>query len=197
MPDSTNRIPDPFDGPFGYVSGLVMGWLNRDMEEKTIARLNLRGDERILEIGFGHGVGLEFFGKKLVSPESQVCGIEPSPALLRRALKYKARHRNVDLRLGVAEHLDWPDGFFDGICAVNTVQFWDPLLLALQEAHRVLKPRGKQAISFHDWSKWKSGFQNPLLEFPLALKEAGFTEVRAWQERAVSGNAFYFTAERS
>lgn len=185
---------DPFEGIFGFFGGLMMEWLNRDMEKKTIELLDLYGNESVLEIGFGPGVGIGILCKKL--GKGHVCGVDPSKTMLRLAKRYKTTHEMLELKIATAEYLDWLDCSFDGVCAVNSTQFWDPLSVSLEEVYRVLKPKGKFAVSVHQWSHWKSGLGNPFNEFPIMLRDTGFIEVRAWQNRALSGNALYFSAQR-
>ena len=100
-----------------------MGWLNADMEKAAIDQLDLRGTEKVLEVGFGSGVGIQYFVQK--SPAENVASIEPSDAMLSQAVGRLSatKQRSVCLRTGTASQIPFPDQTFDAIVSVNNVHF--------------------------------------------------------------------------
>jgi SAM-dependent methyltransferase len=132
-------------GVAGRLVGMIMARLNADMEHAAVRLLGLLGDERVLEIGYGPGVGI---GALLAAvPDGRVAGIDPSPAMCRQASRRAGAAKRVDLRIGEVSSLPWPDDAFDGILAVNTVQFWPDPAADVAEAMRVLAPGGRVVIA--------------------------------------------------
>ncbi len=187
----------------GRVMGRLMGFLNADMERTVIDQLALTGGERVLEIGFGSGVGIALLARQL--PRGHVAGIDPSPEMIAQA-GGRVRHRlaagHVDLRRGTASALPWDDGAFDAVCSVNNIQLWASLDHDLQEVRRVLRPGGTLAIGVHAWALRKELFrdapddEHALRHLAATIAAAGFLVDRAWVARARSGPAAYVVARR-
>lgn len=184
-------------GPLGYMAGRAMARGNADMALSLVSRLTLSGCERVLDVGCGPGVGVSALIASL--PDGLVCGIDPSPMMLRLA-----RRRNatavaaglVDLRQGVASRLPWPDDYFDAVCSANSVMLWQPLDAAVRELRRVTKPSGHLAIGVHEWTGRHFDPPRALdLEVTAALRAGGFDNVRLDREPAKSGMTLYWTAE--
>ena len=100
---------------------------------------------KLLEIGVGTGKNMLYYPKGV-----EVTAIDLTPGMLDRARKRATKlNIDVDLRLGDAQNLDFPDGTFDEI--VETFVFCsvpDPLL-GLEEIVRVLKPGGRLFMLEH------------------------------------------------
>ncbi len=93
---------------------------------------NIRG----IEVGIGTGR----FAKPLGIKE----GIEPSLEMAKKAI-----NRKIEVLQGVAEYLPYRDLQFDFVLLV-TICHLDNVKLAIEEAHRVLKPKGSIIIGFLD-----------------------------------------------
>src|SRR5882672_8500655 len=118
------------------------------MERTAIRSLELEGDERVLEIGFGGGMGIRRLIKTL--EWGTVSGVDPSDRMVQRARERVQRLRSsfADLRIGIASDLPWPDDHFDAVVSVNNVMQWPKLHEGLTEVRRVLKPEGKVSIAW-------------------------------------------------
>jgi ubiquinone/menaquinone biosynthesis C-methylase UbiE len=90
-----------------------------------------------LEIGVGSGIFALPLGIKN--------GVDPSNVMLN-----KAQQRGINVKLGVAENLPYPDENFDFAIMVTTICFVDDVLKALTEANRVIKKNGSLIIAFID-----------------------------------------------
>jgi ubiquinone/menaquinone biosynthesis C-methylase UbiE len=92
---------------------------------------------KVLEVGCGTG-------NYIVTVESLVgclCwGIDPSEQMLSRA---RERSEKVRFRLGKAEELDFPAGFFDLVFSVDVIHHVGDRSAYFQETWRVLKRGGK------------------------------------------------------
>ena len=99
----------------------------------------------VLEIAVGSGRNLDFY------PEgTTLTAIEFSPEMLELARKRATElGRDVDLRLGDAQDLEFPEGSFDTIvCTLALCTVPDPGQ-AVAEAHRVLRPGGRYVAFEH------------------------------------------------
>src|SRR5580704_15494148 len=76
----------------------------------SIASMNLRPGNRVLEVGVGTGIALDGY-----PPYAHVIAIDPSLDMLERAKKRVTEHGwgHIELRLGDALNLDYPDNSFD------------------------------------------------------------------------------------
>jgi SAM-dependent methyltransferase len=89
--------------------------------------------ERILDVGCGEGNHLSLFSPSLYS----LCGLDASPFMIRRAGERLGN--GALLRAGRAEDLPFEDNEFDLVLFINTLEFLDDPLAALEEAGRVAR----------------------------------------------------------
>src|SRR5207244_1913147 len=184
-------------GRIGHVVGWLMAVLNADMEKRAIQGLALRDTDRVLEIGFGPGVGIGRLLRRLTN--GSVAGVDPSAVMVaqaRRRNRRASRDGRVELREGIASSLPWPDQRFDGVLSVNNVQEWPSLRVDLAEVYRVLKPAGRLSIAVHAWvdkyAKDRGDPSRPWGDHLAAmLEETGFTKVTLSRGWAVSGPALF------
>jgi ubiquinone/menaquinone biosynthesis C-methylase UbiE len=100
---------------------------------------------QVLEVGIGTGRNLEHYG-----PDVHVTGVDISPQMLARAgARAAALRRVVDLRVGDAEDLQFPDAQFDTIVATLTLCSVPNDRAAVQEMARVLRPGGRTVLLDH------------------------------------------------
>ncbi|KAK9537975.1 hypothetical protein VZT92_005542 [Zoarces viviparus] len=96
--------------------------------------------ELAVDVGCGSGQGTLLLAKHFAS----VVGTDVSPAQLEMALQY-ANEPNITYRQCVAEELPLADSSVDLMTAMSAFHWFDRPRF-LQEAHRVLKPRGCLAL---------------------------------------------------
>lgn len=110
----------------GRVVGRMMARRNATLTQRTIAALHLRGDETVLEIGPGPGVGLLLAESFAARPE--IIGAEPSSAMRAQAAS-RTRHFSdrVQLLDATADSLSLPAASINPVYAINNVQLWQPL----------------------------------------------------------------------
>jgi ubiquinone/menaquinone biosynthesis C-methylase UbiE len=143
-PDAHVRSPQGHDGTTGrgdhgaYEPGCRRAEL-----------LNVRPDDKILEVGFGPGVAIQLLLQRLAT--GSVAGVDQSQEMVRQAAARNAdalRNRRVDLRYGSAERLPFSDQTFDKALAINSMQAWPDARAGLREIWRVLKHDGVVAVGF-------------------------------------------------
>src|SRR5262245_28733762 len=130
-------------GILGRLGGIIMGRMNRGASVGVIDALDVRADDKVLEIGFGPGVGIQILLQRAAN--GSVAGVDPSQEMVVQASARNAdgvRSRRADLRYGAAEHLPFADATFDKALAINSMQVWPTADLGLREILRVLKPGG-------------------------------------------------------
>ena len=94
---------------------------------------NTYEDTRILDFGCGH---VDFM-KSVYSRTPYVYGIEPNKYTLRKNMTIKNKIA------GLAEHIPFPDNFFDLAVSAWVVEHIDDPTSVFCDVHRVLKPGGK------------------------------------------------------
>lgn len=108
------------------------------LEPAVDAALALNGTESLLDIGAGPGdflIRLRYSGHR-----GSLAGIDNSPGMVAKA---KSSAPDIDFIQADAQRLPFPDNFFDVVTARHMLYHVPDIPLALNEAHRVLKPGGK------------------------------------------------------
>ena len=158
-------------GVLGRVGGIIMVRTNQQCAAWVIDLLNIQPHARVLEVGFGPGVGMQLLARS--ASAGYVAGVDASEAMVEQAT---ARNRQaitsgrVDARHGSVERLPFEDNTFDTTLAINSMQVWPDAVAGLRELWRVLKPGGSIALAFTPYAgQPKSGV-------PAMLTAAAFTE---------------------
>jgi SAM-dependent methyltransferase len=156
---------------------------NRRRNAWAVSLLDVRPEDRVLEIGFGPGIAIRELGR--LARKGYVCGIDHSELMLRRAKRLNAeglRGGVVDLRLGsVPEDLPAFDEPFDKILAVNAMMsVWREPVARLEELRRLLRSGGLIAVAHQPRGPGASNETSAVWgrEMEAALAQAGFSEVR-------------------
>ena len=103
-----------------------MARMNRSLAGRTVALLDVQPHDRVLEIGFGPGVGIELATSSVVS-SGHVEGVDVSEEMVEQARvrNVEAIQRGkVELRRGSAEALPFAPEMFDKAMAINAMQVW-------------------------------------------------------------------------
>lgn len=111
--------------------------IHPDVFKKLIEGGQLNRASKVLEVGCGTGnytVALE----KTV--DCSCWGVDPSEQMLAKA---KIRRANADFKIGEAQELAYPTGFFDLLFSVDVIHHVDEPSAYFREAYRVLKKGGR------------------------------------------------------
>lgn len=139
---------------YDLMNDLMSGGLHRAWKAMTVAQAAVTPGMRVLDVAGGTGdLSIEF--ARRVGPDGQVWLTDINAAMLRRG-----RDRMTDrglLQPAVqcdAEHLPFPDGYFDRVTVAFGLRNMTHKAVALAEMTRVLKPSGRLLVL--EFSKvWK------------------------------------------
>jgi SAM-dependent methyltransferase len=122
-----------------------MGRYTRSLAPLLVEAAGVEPGMRVLDVGCGPG-GLTGQLCKLVG-EDHVAAIDPAPQF---AAACGERHRDADVRVGVAEDLPWPDDSFDAVLASLVIAFMQDPDAGVREMMRVTSPGGVVAACMWD-----------------------------------------------
>lgn len=145
---------------------------------KVTDTLGLRPDERVLDAGCGPGttaIGMaERFG-------ARVTGVTVSQFEVDRATERAAASAvgdRVRFEYGDFMALTYPDGAFDAVLALESLQNAPDLAQVLDELHRVLRPGGRLSLS--DFSLESAGPPDRLARFMETLRLHRLPRLTEW-----------------
>ena len=158
-------------GILGRLGGLIMARTNQQCAAWVIGLLDIQSNDRVLEVGFGPGVGIRLLAKS--ASAGYVAGVDYSEEMVAQARARNVKtleSGRVDLRQGSVESLPFEDQSFDKALAINSMQVWPDAVTGLREMRRVMKTGGRIALGFTPYSG------QPNRGLPELLAAAGFTE---------------------
>ena len=95
----------------------------------------------VLDVGIGSGLNIPFYDNNKIE---KVIGIDPSEELLDIAQDFaKSSSINIQLQIGSAESIPYPDNFFDTVLITYAMCTIPNVGIANTEMKRVLKQNGK------------------------------------------------------
>jgi len=160
-------------GSLGRLGGIIMARANQKMAGWAIDQLGVRPSDRVLEVGFGPGVGIQVLAA--LASSGRVVGVDSSKEMVEQATARNAKAiaaGRVELRAGSVEQLPFADMTFDHALAINSMQVWPDALAGLREIKRVMRRGGQIALAFTRHSgQPKDGVAD-------LLTSAGFSSVR-------------------
>jgi ubiquinone/menaquinone biosynthesis C-methylase UbiE len=131
------RIAHRYDEYVGYFEKLLVGDGRRWVCSQAV------GD--VLELAIGTGRNLPYYPS-----EVRLTGVDLTPAMIKLARqRANALGRTVDLRVGDAQAVDFPDARFDTVVATLALSSIPDERQALEEARRVLRSGGRLLLLEH------------------------------------------------
>jgi len=158
-------------GLLGRVGGIIIARTNQPCAAWVIDLLDIQPYDRVLEVGFGPGVGMQLLAQSTAA--GYVAGVDSSEEMVAQATARNVQvieSGRVDVRHGSVERLPFADHTFDKALAINSLHVWPDAVAGLREMRRVLKTGGSIALGFTPYAgQPKSGL-------PAMLTAAAFTE---------------------
>jgi SAM-dependent methyltransferase len=124
----------------GYDGDGRAGRIVRARQAEALALLG-DGPARVLDVGMGGGR----LCAALAEHGWEASGVDPSEAMVELA---RSRLPGAKLMVGRAESLPFPDGGFDAVAALGSLEYAADLEAALREIARVLRPGGRAVLSW-------------------------------------------------
>jgi ubiquinone/menaquinone biosynthesis C-methylase UbiE len=113
-----------------------------DARRLSIERLRLASGDRVLVVGAGTGLDLDF-----LPPDVDVTAIDVTPAMLKQLQRRAAgTGRSLTARVMDARQLTFPDSSFDAVVMHLILAVMPQPERGVREAVRVLKPGGRIAV---------------------------------------------------
>jgi ubiquinone/menaquinone biosynthesis C-methylase UbiE len=173
-------------GLLGHIVGRIMARETHAGNLIALDMLELAADDRVLEVGFGHGRTLAAAAQ--IVTEGRLAGVDPSEVMMQIARAQNAaalRAGRMELKLGVSDHIPFADGAFNKAYAVHTIYFWPRPERDLSEIYRVLSPDGRLVIGYRPSENKAFARDFPAeiyhirstVEVESAISAAGFSDV--------------------
>jgi SAM-dependent methyltransferase len=171
-------------GTLGRFVGRLMAIKNARMNEFAVEMLDVKPDDQVLEIGFGHGRTIRMIAER--AKAGFVAGVDLSDVMAHQAAKYNLDlivSGRVELCRGSVANLPYEYGRFTKALAVNNYQFWPNAELNLVEIQRVMREGGLLVICLRMHSTKKFAFAPGFTEDEVAdiaglVRWVGFRDIR-------------------
>ncbi len=126
-------------GRLGRFAGHLMAIKNSKMNDFAIDVLEVRSEDQILEIGFGHGKTIRKIAEN--AHRGFVAGVDISEVMVQQATRRNREfieNGRVELCHGSVTNIPYEYARFNKVLAVNSFQFWPNAELNLDEIRRVM-----------------------------------------------------------
>lgn len=170
------------EGFLGWLVGRIMAVENKQRIEWAVSELALKGNENILEIGFGPGAAIKKISQKIST--GKITGYDISELMVKQA-----SHRNKkDIKSGKVQlyhtskfNFESYKSYFDKILAINVNLFWKDPVAELANLKSLLRENGLIQIVFEPhWIKSEGKYKEICDNLRESLIKAGFNIVNAY-----------------
>jgi len=179
-----NQFKKP-EGFGGKVISFMMKNANKIAYNKVIQILDISQNDRILEIGYGPGIGIDMIASSI---DCHVTGIDFSELMFLEAQKRNITHlenKKVDLHFGDFLNYESGGNYYDKIFCINVIYFWDNLEKPFLKIKSELKDGGVFCIYMaHRDNLKKMKFTKDdifnkysIMQVTDELKSAGFANI--------------------
>lgn len=160
--------------------------------EQTLAMMELKQGERVLDLGCGAGWATRLVARMVAGGErpGQVIGLDVADEMVRRARANSKDCDNALFVVGSAQQIPWDENFFDKVLSVESFYYYADQERALAELFRVMAPRAELYILINLYRdnpyslRWASELKVPVQarseqEYVDLLQACAFEDVRA------------------
>jgi ubiquinone/menaquinone biosynthesis C-methylase UbiE len=146
-----------FEKPSGMLGRAVGHWMAFKSKERSwfvLPMLEIHQNDCVLEVGFGSGIDVRRVSE--IAVDGFVAGVDHSPLMVEQAGRRNRaalQDGRVELQLGYASKLPYPDDFFNKVFSINVAQFWPDQVAVMLEMRRVVRPGGLVAVAVQPRSK--------------------------------------------
>ncbi|MDX2041654.1 MAG: class I SAM-dependent methyltransferase [Acidobacteriota bacterium] len=177
-------------GKLGRLVGHLMAIKNAPMIRFAVESLDVHPTDQVLEIGFGHGRGIQLISDRAAN--GFVAGIDISEVMVYQAAKRnqeKIKSGFVELSQASVADIPYEYARFNKVLAVNNYQFWPNAEHNLVEIQRVLTENGLLVLGLRMKNEQKAfqlapGYSAEEIEEIAGLvRWVGFREVKLVRRR--------------
>jgi len=194
--------------PKGFFGKVIYAWMTPTTiayARWTVGFLDIQPEDQIIEIGFGNGTNIKLLIQKAV--RGSVTGAEISKTAVEMATKKNAKaisQGRVKLHQASGNALPSEDNVFDKACTIATAYVIEDPGAVFKEMFRVLKPKGRAAVTFpvrKNFMRFKpvgtDGFYlHELADLETAFRNAGFVNCRTEHNDRVKFGAHCMLGEK-
>ena len=159
-----------------------------DITEQTLALMDLKPADRVLDLGCGTGWASRRIAR--VVSQGEVVGLDVADEMLRRAEQTSTGFNNVRYVWGSAESIPSSDNHFNKVLSVESFYYYADQGKALDELRRVMAPGGRLFILInlykdnHYSLRWTTELKVPVqalseAEYVAMLQQHGLKNVEA------------------
>jgi ubiquinone/menaquinone biosynthesis C-methylase UbiE len=159
-----------------------------DITEQTLALMDIKAEDRILDLGCGTGWASRRMAR--IATAGEVVGVDVADEMLRRAEQSSSAFRNVRYAWGSAENIPEADNTLNKVLSVESFYYYADQGKALEELRRVMAPGAKLFILInlykdnHYSLRWVTELKVPVqalseAEYKALLEKHGFKNVEA------------------
>lgn len=174
-------------GLLGRVLAWIMASETAAVNEKALELLQIEPNDRVLEIGFGHGRTIARAAS--VARQGVVVGIDVSADMVRTATQWNHRliqDGRVALQQADSVQIPYGDESFDRVYTVHTLYFWDDPRAHLREMYRVMKDGARVVLGFRSREDQRgvANFSSTIYQFYAGgevsdfLNDVGFSRIQ-------------------
>ena len=180
-------------GPFGIFTSNMMVKNNQKNYDKIIKDLDLQANDKLLEIGYGPGIGIQMIAE--LCPDCTIHGIDFSKLMYKIATKNNKEYIDAGrMKLHYGDFLITSvlDNDYDKVFCLNVIYFWDELKSPFAKVLSLLRKGGTFHIYMADqntlvkmkapdsvFNKYSIG------EVVEALEAAGFENILHYSEKGL------------
>lgn len=176
---------------FGIFTSKIMVRHNQKHYDKLIKDLHIQPHDKLLEIGYGPGIGIQMVAK--MCSDCKIHGIDFSKLMYKRATKYNKPfidNGKVQLQYGDFLKTSVIDNNYDKVFCLNVIYFWDELKGPFEKVFSLIRNGG----SFHIYMADKSALEkapdsvfNKYSSDQVAevLKSVGFQTVEHYSDKGL------------
>jgi demethylmenaquinone methyltransferase/2-methoxy-6-polyprenyl-1,4-benzoquinol methylase len=161
--DGSGAMFDRIAARYDLLNRLISLGIDTSWRRRTVSALDVQPQSRVLDLATGTGDLAIEVAKRT---DAAVIGVDPSQGMLRiadRKIRAQRLHDRIELDVGTAESLPFPDQTFDAACMAFGIRNVPDRPRGLRELFRVLKPGGRLAIL--ELSEPQPGLFAPLARF--------------------------------
>jgi ubiquinone/menaquinone biosynthesis C-methylase UbiE len=159
-----------------------------DITDQTLALMDIRPNDRILDLGCGTGWASRRMARMATAGE--IVGLDVADEMLRRAEQTSSSFKNIRYVWGSAEKIPAGDSYFSQVLSVESFYYYADQDKALDELRRVMASVAKLFILInlykdnHYSLRWVSELKVPVqalseAEYKALLEKHGFKNIKA------------------